>query len=216
MGRDRTVPGRTHWLAIGMLFGGLQIHTRRQPRSRLGYTLLAGAVWTPRCCSPCGSRSNTYRPRETTSPRRSGPTPSWCTWSRPARCSTRCWTLPALAVVARARHPRVGRQHLERRLLGCDAGHRRGRHAGPGHQAHHRLRDPGPDHRCRRRLPGLVRLAHAARAPGAEPPHATEVAQWLQRRPQVGRVFYPALADDPGHALWQRDFSGASGQAVAV
>jgi cystathionine beta-lyase len=41
--------------------------------------------------------------------------------------------------------------------------------------------------------------------------NATEVAQWLQRHPQVGRVFYPALPDDPGHALWQRDFSGASG-----
>ena len=49
-----------------------------------------------------------------------------------------------------------------------------------------------------------VRLAQHQR-------HATEVAQWLQRQPQVGRVFYPALADDPGHALWQRDFSGASG-----
>lgn len=41
--------------------------------------------------------------------------------------------------------------------------------------------------------------------------NATEVAQWLQRHPQVDRVFYPALPDDPGHALWQRDFSGASG-----
>jgi cystathionine beta-lyase len=49
-----------------------------------------------------------------------------------------------------------------------------------------------------------VRLAQHQR-------HATEVAQWLQRQPQVGRVFYPALANDPGHALWQRDFSGASG-----
>lgn len=49
-----------------------------------------------------------------------------------------------------------------------------------------------------------VRLAQHQR-------HATEVAQWLQRQPQVGRVFYPALADDPGHALWQRDFTGASG-----
>lgn len=41
--------------------------------------------------------------------------------------------------------------------------------------------------------------------------NATEVAQWLQRHPQVGQVFYPALPDDPGHALWRRDFSGASG-----
>lgn len=49
-----------------------------------------------------------------------------------------------------------------------------------------------------------VRLAQHQR-------HATAVAQWLQRQPQVGRVFYPALADDPGHALWKRDFTGASG-----
>ena len=41
--------------------------------------------------------------------------------------------------------------------------------------------------------------------------HATAVAEWLQRQPQVARVFYPALPDDPGHALWRRDFSGASG-----
>lgn len=40
---------------------------------------------------------------------------------------------------------------------------------------------------------------------------ATELAIWLQRRPEVARVLYPALPDDPGHALWQRDFTGASG-----
>jgi cystathionine beta-lyase len=27
----------------------------------------------------------------------------------------------------------------------------------------------------------------------------------------VARVFYPALDNDPGHALWKRDFSGACG-----
>ncbi len=37
------------------------------------------------------------------------------------------------------------------------------------------------------------------------------VAQWLQARPDVSRVLYPALPEDPGHALWARDFSGASG-----
>ena len=41
--------------------------------------------------------------------------------------------------------------------------------------------------------------------------HAMAVATWLQSRPEVGRVFYPALTDDPGHALWQRDFRGANG-----
>lgn len=37
------------------------------------------------------------------------------------------------------------------------------------------------------------------------------VATWLQTRPEVARVLYPALPGDPGHALWTRDFSGASG-----
>jgi cystathionine beta-lyase len=40
---------------------------------------------------------------------------------------------------------------------------------------------------------------------------ALELATWLQRRPEVERVLYPALPDDPGHALWRRDFAGASG-----
>ena len=38
-----------------------------------------------------------------------------------------------------------------------------------------------------------------------------EIAQWLQGRPEVTRVLYPALPGDPGHAIWKRDFSGASG-----
>ena len=37
-----------------------------------------------------------------------------------------------------------------------------------------------------------------------------KVASWLADQPQVYRVLYPALADDPGHALWKRDFKGAS------
>jgi cystathionine beta-lyase len=36
------------------------------------------------------------------------------------------------------------------------------------------------------------------------------VAEWLAARPEVERVFYPALPNDPGHAVWQRDFRGAS------
>jgi cystathionine beta-lyase len=36
------------------------------------------------------------------------------------------------------------------------------------------------------------------------------VAEWLRTRPEVRRVLYPALPDDPGHALWRRDFRGAS------
>ncbi len=49
-----------------------------------------------------------------------------------------------------------------------------------------------------------VRLAHHQQA-------ALEMAQWLQGRPEVSRVLHPALPSDPGHAIWTRDFTGASG-----
>lgn len=38
-----------------------------------------------------------------------------------------------------------------------------------------------------------------------------EVAEWLRNHPQVRQVFHPALPEHPGHALWQRDFSGSNG-----
>jgi cystathionine beta-lyase len=38
-----------------------------------------------------------------------------------------------------------------------------------------------------------------------------KVARWLEARPEVLRVLHPALESHPGHALWQRDFTGASG-----
>jgi cystathionine beta-lyase len=41
--------------------------------------------------------------------------------------------------------------------------------------------------------------------------NATQLIEWLQRQPLVQRVLYPALANDPGHAIWSRDFKGASG-----
>ncbi|PIB92249.1 cystathionine beta-lyase [Caulobacter sp. FWC2] len=37
------------------------------------------------------------------------------------------------------------------------------------------------------------------------------IARWLQARPEVARVLHPALSDDPGHAIWKRDFTGACG-----
>ena len=37
------------------------------------------------------------------------------------------------------------------------------------------------------------------------------IARWLQSRPEVDRVIHPALPEDPGYALWQRDFTGACG-----
>jgi cystathionine beta-lyase len=38
-----------------------------------------------------------------------------------------------------------------------------------------------------------------------------KIAEWLAARPEVKRVLHPGLPDDPGHALWRRDFTGASG-----
>ncbi|QEE38384.1 MULTISPECIES: cystathionine beta-lyase [unclassified Methylobacterium] len=38
-----------------------------------------------------------------------------------------------------------------------------------------------------------------------------EMARWFQARPEVLRVLHPGLPEDPGHAIWKRDFSGASG-----
>ena len=37
------------------------------------------------------------------------------------------------------------------------------------------------------------------------------VTEWLASRPEVERIAYPALPNDPGHAVWRRDFRGASG-----
>ena len=49
-----------------------------------------------------------------------------------------------------------------------------------------------------------VRLAQHHRS-------ALEMARWLAMRPEVVRVLHPALESDPGHAIWKRDFTGASG-----
>jgi cysteine-S-conjugate beta-lyase len=37
------------------------------------------------------------------------------------------------------------------------------------------------------------------------------LAEWLRKQPEVERILHPALPDDPGHALWKRDFRGACG-----
>ncbi|MGQ0751465.1 MAG: cystathionine beta-lyase [Betaproteobacteria bacterium] len=48
-----------------------------------------------------------------------------------------------------------------------------------------------------------VRLKHQMQS-------AFKVARWLQSRPEVLRVIYPALEGDAGHALWKRDYEGAA------
>ena len=40
---------------------------------------------------------------------------------------------------------------------------------------------------------------------------ALRIARWLADRPEVARVLHPALPSCPGHALFARDFAGASG-----
>ena len=40
---------------------------------------------------------------------------------------------------------------------------------------------------------------------------ALDIARWLETQPGVARVLHPGLESHPGHALWKRDFSGASG-----
>ncbi|MET0968757.1 MAG: cystathionine beta-lyase [Tardiphaga sp.] len=49
-----------------------------------------------------------------------------------------------------------------------------------------------------------VRLAHHQRS-------GLEMARWLAARPEVLTVLHPALESHPGHAIWKRDFTGASG-----
>ena len=41
--------------------------------------------------------------------------------------------------------------------------------------------------------------------------NAIEVANWLNKRPEVETVLHPAFPSCPGHEIWQRDFIGSSG-----
>ena len=66
---------------------------------------------------------------------------------------------------------------------------------------------PGSDE-CYLGLRGLRTLAVRLKQ---HETNALGVAEWFRSRPEVNRVLYPALPDDPGHAIWKRDFSGASG-----
>ena len=42
------------------------------------------------------------------------------------------------------------------------------------------------------------------------------LARWLAGRAEVDRVLHPALEGDPGHDIWKRDFTGASGLFAIV
>jgi cystathionine beta-lyase len=60
---------------------------------------------------------------------------------------------------------------------------------------------------CSLALRGLqtlgVRLAHLERS-------ALAVARWLSGQKEIAEVLHPALPSCPGHALWQRDFTGSA------
>ncbi len=66
---------------------------------------------------------------------------------------------------------------------------------------------PGPDD-CYLALRGIrtlaVRLARHRET-------ALRLAEWLKSRAEVARVLHPAFPGCPGHEVWRRDFTGASG-----
>ncbi len=66
---------------------------------------------------------------------------------------------------------------------------------------------PGPDD-CYLALRGLRTLAVRLRR---HQEVGLALARWFRAQSEVARVLHPALEDDPGHALWKRDFSGACG-----
>jgi cystathionine beta-lyase len=57
-------------------------------------------------------------------------------------------------------------------------------------------------------LRGMRTLAVRLERQGAS---ALRVAEWLAGRPEVAEVLHPALPNSPDHAIWKRDFQGASG-----
>jgi cystathionine beta-lyase len=61
---------------------------------------------------------------------------------------------------------------------------------------------------CSLALRGLQTLAVRLRHVEAS---ALTIAHWLSAQPEVQTVLHPALESCPGHELWKRDFSGASG-----
>src|SRR3546814_8216256 len=41
--------------------------------------------------------------------------------------------------------------------------------------------------------------------------NALELSDGFQQQPEVRHVLYPGIASDAGHAIWRRDFDGATG-----
>jgi cystathionine beta-lyase len=66
---------------------------------------------------------------------------------------------------------------------------------------------------CSHVLRGLVTLA--VRLDRHES-NGLAVARWLEQRPEVKQVLFPALESSVDHALWKRDFEGGSGLLTIV
>ena len=45
---------------------------------------------------------------------------------------------------------------------------------------------------------------------------ALDIAKWLELRPEVDKILYPALESSPSHQLWKRDFTGAAGLFTVI
>jgi cystathionine beta-lyase len=82
------------------------------------------------------------------------------------------------------------------------------RHAGRLHQVHGDLGLYASGDDCFLGLRGLRTLAVRLRQ---HQETGLALARWLKGRPEIARILHPALPDDPGYALWKRDFSGACG-----
>jgi cystathionine beta-lyase len=54
-----------------------------------------------------------------------------------------------------------------------------------------------------------IRMEHCAKA-------ALDLASWLEKRPEVLKVLYPALPSDSNHKMWKKYFSGAAGLFTVV
>jgi cystathionine beta-lyase len=46
--------------------------------------------------------------------------------------------------------------------------------------------------------------------------NALRICEFLATRPEISRLYHPALPSDAGHALWQRDCTGSNGMMAAA
>lgn len=64
----------------------------------------------------------------------------------------------------------------------------------------------GPDD-CYLALRGLRSMAARMKM---QAENAIRITHWLLKQPEVARVLFPALQEDPGHTIWKRDFTGTA------